>query len=82
MQGYVCSHCETLGALFPEASSAATAAALQIPYLGGIPFDPQLALALDQGRPFVLNAAGTRAGQAFTDLAVTVQQFLNKSRIP
>jgi ATP-binding protein involved in chromosome partitioning len=77
MQGYVCSHCNTLGALFPEASSAATAAALQVPYLGGIPFDPQLALALDQGRPFVLNAAATRAGQAFIHLAGTVQQFLN-----
>jgi ATP-binding protein involved in chromosome partitioning len=76
MQGYVCPHCHTLGELFPEPSSAATAAALQVPYLVGIPFDPRLAGAADQGRPFVLDAAETLAGQAFHALAAMVDRFL------
>ena len=76
MQGYVCPHCQTLGELFPESSSAALAVALQIPYLLGIPFDPRLACAADQGRPFVLDHAETLAGQAFRELAATVARFL------
>lgn len=80
MQGYACPHCHTLGTLFPEASSAAAAAAFKVPYLGGIPFDPQLALALDRGRPFVLDHPETLAAQAFGALAVTLQQFLAASR--
>jgi ATP-binding protein involved in chromosome partitioning len=77
MQGYVCPHCHTLGELFPETSSAATAAALQVPYLAGIPFDPRLARTADQGRPFVLDATETLAGQAFQALAVTLERFLD-----
>ena len=76
MQGYVCPHCHTLGELFPESSSATLAAALQIPYLLGIPFDPRLAGAADQGRPFVLDHADTRAGQAFQELAAILDRFL------
>ena len=78
MQGYVCPHCHTLGALFPEANSVATATALQVPYLQGIPFDPRLASAADRGRPFVLEHADTLAGQAFLALATTLQQFLGR----
>jgi ATP-binding protein involved in chromosome partitioning len=78
MQGYVCPHCHTLGALFPESNSAATAAALQVPYLQGIPFDPRLASAADCGRPFVLDHAETPAGQAFLALATALQQFLGR----
>jgi ATP-binding protein involved in chromosome partitioning len=76
MQGYVCAHCHTVGELFPESHSAAIATALQVPYLGGIPFDPRLALAADQGHPFVLERSETLAGQTFLGLADMLQQFL------
>jgi ATP-binding protein involved in chromosome partitioning len=80
MQGYVCPHCHHLGDLFPESSSAATAAALQVPYLQGIPFDPRLALAADCGRPFVLDYSETLAGRAFLKLAAMVWRFLEERR--
>jgi ATP-binding protein involved in chromosome partitioning len=79
MQGYVCPHCQTLGELFPESHSAATAAALQVPYLLGIPFDPRLALATDRGYPFVLEHPETPVGRAFVELASTLHQFLSAS---
>jgi ATP-binding protein involved in chromosome partitioning len=78
MQGYVCPHCQHLGALFPETSSAATAAAMQVPYLGGIPFDPRLAAAADRGQPFVLDHPESLAGQAFVELAAILRQRLEK----
>jgi ATP-binding protein involved in chromosome partitioning len=76
MQGYVCPHCHTLGELFPESSSASTAAALHIPYLMGIPFDPRLASAADHGQPFVLDHPETLAGQALQEIAAAVEAFL------
>lgn len=76
MQGYVCPHCHQLGELFPESNSAATAASLKTPYLLGIPFDPQLAAAADQGHPFVLAHHETPAGRAFYDLATMLQDYL------
>jgi ATP-binding protein involved in chromosome partitioning len=80
MQGYACADCQTLRPLFPESGSADTARALQVPYLGGIPFDPQLALASDQGRPFVLEHPESLAAMAFDALAATLQQFLAAPR--
>jgi ATP-binding protein involved in chromosome partitioning len=76
MQGYACADCQTLRPLFPESGSADTARSLQVPYIGGIPFDPALARAADQGRPFVLDHAETLAGKAFMRLADTVQTYL------
>lgn len=76
MQGYACADCQTLRPLFPESSSAETAQSLQVPYMGGIPFDPALAQAADQGHPFVLDHAGTLAGKAFMQLADAVQTYL------
>ncbi len=76
MQGYACADCQTLRPLFPESGSGETARSLQVPYLGGIPFDPALAQAADQGRPFVLDHAETLAGRAFIQLAKAVQTYL------
>jgi ATP-binding protein involved in chromosome partitioning len=75
MQGYACADCQTLRPLFPESGSADTARALQVPYLGGIPFDPLLAQSADEGRPFVLAHAETLAGKAFRQLAAAVQTY-------
>lgn len=82
MQGYICSHCDTVGELFPESSSADTAASLHIPYLGGIPFDPQMSRALDRGNPFIVDQPATPVGQAFTHLATRVQQFVTAQPQP
>jgi ATP-binding protein involved in chromosome partitioning len=76
MQGYACADCQTLRPLFPEADSAETARSLQVPYIGGIPFDPALAQSADEGRPFVLDHAETLAGKAFMQLAGAVQTYL------
>jgi ATP-binding protein involved in chromosome partitioning len=80
MQGYACADCQTLRPLFPESSSAETARSLQVPYLGGIPFDPTLARSADEGRPFVLDHAETLTGKAVVLLANAVQIYLQAQR--
>lgn len=69
MVGYVCQTCDSLRPLFPDAGTREMAQTVGIPYLGGIPFDPRMALAGDRGIPFVLEYAETRAGEAVMTIA-------------
>jgi len=69
MAGYVGESGEITGELFPDGSGAAFAADLGLPYLGSVPFDPRLARETDAGRPFVLEHAETKAGQAILRIA-------------
>jgi ATP-binding protein involved in chromosome partitioning len=57
------------GELFPDGRGMAFAAEVGIPYLGKVPFDPNLARTTDAGRPFVLEHSQTAAGQAILTLA-------------
>lgn len=47
MSGYACTGCGTVRPLFPESSEASE---LNLPCLGRVPFDPQLAALSDDGR--------------------------------
>ncbi len=68
MKGYYCPHCHTLGPLFPDEKSGT----MQIPKLGEIPFDSELAKNCDSGADsFRLeNSAVTTA---FEKIAFTLQ---------
>jgi ATP-binding protein involved in chromosome partitioning len=70
MSGYYCRGCNTIKPLFesPEA------AGLDIPCLGSVPFDPELARHCDQGIPFT-HLAGIPVGQALDHVA---QQLLDR----
>jgi len=52
MRGYACTHCQHIGDLF-MGDSRALAASTNIPYLGGIPFDPVFSRACDRGIPLI-----------------------------
>ncbi|MFQ5613100.1 MAG: P-loop NTPase [Anaerolineae bacterium] len=65
MSGYVCPSCWEVGPLFTrEPAGKQVAASLGLPFLGSIPFDPRLALACDEGLPFVLRHPGAPTTQA------------------
>jgi ATP-binding protein involved in chromosome partitioning len=57
-------------------SGQAFAAEVDIPYLGQIPFDLDLAHTTDAGRPFVLEHSETPAGQAILALVKAVEESL------
>ncbi|MFQ5592819.1 MAG: P-loop NTPase [Anaerolineae bacterium] len=70
MAGYVCPSCWQVGPLFGrEAEGKQIADALELPFLGSIPFDPRLTRACDEGVPFVLQHAGTPTADALTEVA-------------
>lgn len=70
MSGYYCADCNAIKPLFPESVSSV----LDIPRLGRIPFDPELATHCDLGLPFN-EVRDTPVGQALDHVA---QQLLDK----
>lgn len=55
MSGYVCQECGTISPMYAIALDGEQVTnSLGIPFLGSIPFDPQLAQACDEGLPFVI----------------------------
>jgi ATP-binding protein involved in chromosome partitioning len=70
MSGYYCRGCNAIKPLFDSARPSE----LQIPCLGSVPFDPELARRCDQGVPFT-ELAATPVGRALDHVA---QQLLDR----
>ena len=73
MGQFICRECGTTEEMFPSGDTHALAAALGIPYLGSVPFDPRLAAASDRGVPFVLSNPDTPAAEALVRIAGAVR---------
>jgi ATP-binding protein involved in chromosome partitioning len=58
--------------LFPNGGGETFALEVGVPYLGRVPFDPNLARVTDAGRPFVLEHAESRAGRAILTIAAAL----------
>lgn len=73
MGRFICGHCGAAEEMFPGGDTAAMAAALGIPFLGSVTFDPRLAAASDRGIPFILSHPHTPAGEALLEIARAIQ---------
>jgi ATP-binding protein involved in chromosome partitioning len=69
MSGFTCPHCNQMVDLFGSGGGAKTAEAAGIPFLGRIPFDPNVVSCGDNGVSFQEKYADAQVTRAFTDLA-------------
>jgi ATP-binding protein involved in chromosome partitioning len=69
MSHFVCSHCGTRHDIFDSGKAEARFLAMGIPFLGGIPIDPELRAAGDQGRPVVVADPTRETARALAHLA-------------
>ncbi|CAH1793416.1 unnamed protein product [Owenia fusiformis] len=53
MSGYVCPHCSECNNIFSKGGGEGLAQHASVPFLGCIPFDPQLTQSLEEGKSFV-----------------------------
>jgi ATP-binding protein involved in chromosome partitioning len=75
MSGYYCRECDAIKPLFVSPDSAS---GLEIPRLGTVPFDPELARRCDQGIPFT-ELAETPVGRALKRVAQQLMDSLEST---
>ena len=71
---------ENMSGVFPGAGAEALARESGIPFLGQVPFDPDLAAAADRGEPYVAAAPGTPAARALLAIASGLSETLRPAR--
>ena len=74
---YVCQKCGEVGELFHGPGGETLAEEFAITFLGKIPFDPRMAVAGDQGIPFVADYEESFAARTFSQVAERFQKALS-----
>jgi ATP-binding protein involved in chromosome partitioning len=67
---------ENMAGMFPGRPGAELAREAGIPFLGSVPFDPELALAADRGQPFVADSRDRESARALRDIASRIRTAL------
>jgi ATP-binding protein involved in chromosome partitioning len=80
MSGFVCPHCGTEINIFKYGGGERAAQELGVPFLGRVPFDPQMVEAADSGTPFVLQK-GSRVTEAFDQIIENVRAFVEGKEV-
>lgn len=75
MSGFVCPHCGKEINIFKYGGGEKAALELGVPFLGRVPFDPQMVEAADNGTPFVLQR-GSKITEAFEQIVANVRSFV------
>lgn len=71
---------ENMAGLFPGAGGERLANESGVPFLGRVPFDPELAAAADRGVPYVTTAPEAPAARALSAIAARLRQTLAAPR--
>jgi ATP-binding protein involved in chromosome partitioning len=71
---------ENMTGMFPGPGGATLAEAAGIPFLGRVPFDPELARAADRGEPVIAVDPDRPVSRALSDVAAAVRHRLERVR--
>ncbi|MBN2050169.1 MAG: Mrp/NBP35 family ATP-binding protein, partial [Spirochaetales bacterium] len=74
MSGFTCPHCGKNIDLFSSGGGEKAARELNLPFLGALPFDPQIVIAGDKGKPVPLQDPDGPSGKAFRSVVETLLQ--------
>jgi ATP-binding protein involved in chromosome partitioning len=72
MSYFLCPHCGEKTAIFREGGGETISRELGIPFLGGIPIDPEVVVSGDEGLPIVARNPGAPAAVAYREIASKV----------
>jgi ATP-binding protein involved in chromosome partitioning len=68
MSGFSCPHCGARIDLFKSGGAEKMAESMGIPFIGRIPFDPEVVASGDEGRPYLSIDRDTEVGRAYGNL--------------
>lgn len=76
MSGFVCPKCGAEINIFKVGGGKKIAKDLMIPFLGGIPIDPEICEDSDKGVPFIVEHMNSHATKAFMKIVTKIEKFL------
>lgn len=81
MKGFICPKCSTKSDIFPATTGGAEQMCkeMDVKFLGGLPIDPQIARACDQGTNFIEEYAESDATKALDNAIDGIMTFLNRN---
>ncbi len=65
MSGFICPHCGKTTEIFKSGGGEQMAREMNVPFLGRIPLDPEIARACDEGKPYITAFAESESAKAF-----------------
>ena len=74
MSGYFCPHCQKEVNLFKKGGAENAAEEMHVPFLGRIPFDPEMVELGDRGTPFVSHQSGSLSVKAFEEIVRLIEE--------
>jgi ATP-binding protein involved in chromosome partitioning len=78
MSGFVCPHCGKEVDLFKRGGGEKAAHDMGVPFLGRIPFEPELVDLADRGIPFVsVDQADSASSRAFKEICRKIEEFVS-----
>ncbi len=77
MSGFVCGHCNEITHIFLQAGGEKLANESEVPFLGALPLDPQVAMAGDSGMPVVLKNPDSEVAKRYRAMAGRVAAELS-----
>jgi ATP-binding protein involved in chromosome partitioning len=80
MSGFVCPKCGAEINIFKAGGGKKIAKDLMIPFLGGIPIDPEICEASDKGVPFIVEHMNSPATKAFMKIVKKIEAFLKTKK--
>jgi ATP-binding protein involved in chromosome partitioning len=80
MSGFVCPKCGAEANIFKTGGGRKIAEELGVPFLGGIPIDPEICVDSDDGKPFIVRHPESPASKAFMDIVKKIERYLEERR--
>ncbi len=78
MSGFVCPHCGEETQIFKTGGGEKAAKDLHVPFLGRIPFEPELVELADRGEPFISGKKDSASLRAFRKIQGAVEEFVKE----
>jgi Mrp family chromosome partitioning ATPase len=79
MSGYICPHCGEAGDLFGKGGGERTALAMNLPFLGRVPFDPRMVACADAGKSYQETYPDSDASEAYEGISDKLGRLISTS---